>query len=260
MPSTEQEWNDIENDFKKKWNFPTCYGAMDGKHCVIRKPAHTGSDYYNYKHTFSIILFALVDANYCFTYIDIGTNGRVNDATVFSKSSLYEAIEQNLLNIPANSVFVGDDAFPLRTNLMKPYPRSAPLSLQQRIFNYRLSRARRISENAFGILVTRFRIFEKPIPVKVETTECIIKATCALHNWLRKTASRTYFPTGCVDAEDIENGTIIPGEWRKHTSDGMVSLGNVGSNHYSRDAARKRDLYAEKFVTTEAVPWQWKMI
>lgn len=260
VPSTQKEWNDIENDFYKKWNFPTCCGAMDGKHCVIRKPAHTGSDYFNYKHTFSIILFALVDANYCFTYIDVGTNGRVNDATVFSKSSLNKAIEQNLLNIPSNSVFVGDDAFPLRTNLLKPYPRSAPLSLQQRVFNYRLSRARRISENAFGILVERFRIFEKPIPMKVETTECIIKATCALHNWLRKTTSRTYFPTGCVDIEDIENGTIIPGEWRKHKSDGITPLGHVGSNNYSRNAANKRDFYAEKFVATETVPWQWKMI
>lgn len=106
---------------------------MDGKHCVIRKPAHTGSEYYNYKHTFSIILFALVDANYCFTYIDVGTNGRVNDAAVFSKSSLYEAIERNVLSIPSNSVFVGDDAFPLRTNLLKPYPRSAP-SLCSNVF------------------------------------------------------------------------------------------------------------------------------
>lgn len=96
--------------------------------------------------------------------------------------------------------------------------------------------------------------------MKVATTEWIIKATCALHNWLRKTSSRTYFPTGCVDREDIENGTIIPGEWRKHKVNGIASIGMVGSNHYSRTAASKRDFYAEKFVTTEAVPWQWKMI
>ncbi|KAJ8967749.1 hypothetical protein NQ314_002628 [Rhamnusium bicolor] len=83
VPSTEKEWNDIENEFNIKWNFPTCCGAMDGKHCVIRKPGCTGSEFYNYKHTFGIILFALVDANYCFTYIDVGTNGRVNDARVF---------------------------------------------------------------------------------------------------------------------------------------------------------------------------------
>ncbi|KAJ8967748.1 hypothetical protein NQ314_002627 [Rhamnusium bicolor] len=139
VPSTEKEWNDIENEFNIKWNIPTCCGAMDGKHCVIGKPACTGSEYYNYKHTFGIILFALVDANYCFTYIDVGTNGRVNDARVFLKSSLYESIEQNLLNIPSNAVFVGDDVFPLLINLLKPYPRSAPLSLQQRIFNNRLS-------------------------------------------------------------------------------------------------------------------------
>ena len=44
-------------------------------------------------------------------------------------------------------------------------------------------------ENSFGILVARFRVFEKPIPLSVATTEQIVKTTCALHNWLRKTST-----------------------------------------------------------------------
>lgn len=154
---------------------------------------------------------------------------------------------------------MGDDAFPLRTNLLKPYPRS-PLTLQQPVFYYRLSRAGRTAENAFGILVQRFRIYEKPIPVKVETTETIIKAACALHNWLRKTYSHTYIPTGCIYKEDIENSTIISGNWCEHKVNGIPPIGNVGSNYYSPDAATKRNSYAQKFTTTETVTWQWKMI
>jgi hypothetical protein len=91
---------------------------MDGKHVIIRCPPKSGSDYFNYKKNFSIILFAVVDSNYNFLYIDVGTSGRANDASVFSKSALNEALQQNLLNIPAEGVFLADDAFPLRTNIL----------------------------------------------------------------------------------------------------------------------------------------------
>jgi hypothetical protein len=95
-------------------------------------------------------------------------------------------MENNELNLPPNSVIVGDDAFPLRTNLLKPYSRVI-LTLKQRVFNYRLSRARIMVENAFGILASRFRVFGKPIEVKVETVDIKVKASCVLHNWLRIT-------------------------------------------------------------------------
>lgn len=68
-----------------------------------------------------MILLAAVDANYCFTYIDVGTNGRVNDARVFSKSYFYEALVNNTLKLLLNSVFVADDAFPLRMDMLKLY-------------------------------------------------------------------------------------------------------------------------------------------
>nr|CAI5858019.1 unnamed protein product [Callosobruchus analis] len=54
---------------------------------------------------------AVVEANYRFSYIDVGTNGHVNDARVFSKSSFYESMEHNILHLPSNGVFVADGAF-----------------------------------------------------------------------------------------------------------------------------------------------------
>nr|XP_022906871.1 uncharacterized protein LOC111418565 [Onthophagus taurus] len=71
VPATSDEWKNVESGFRQRWNFPGCVGALDGKHIVIRAPTATGSDYYNYKNSFSIVLMALADSDYCFLKRDI---------------------------------------------------------------------------------------------------------------------------------------------------------------------------------------------
>ncbi|GFW31182.1 putative nuclease HARBI1 [Trichonephila clavipes] len=109
------------NVFLQRWNFPRCCGAIDGKHVLIKRPPGSGSVYDNYKKTYSIILFAMVDADYCFTYVDVGGNGRANDSAVFRNSSLNIAMENKAIGFPEDHVIIGDDAFPLRPDLMKPF-------------------------------------------------------------------------------------------------------------------------------------------
>lgn len=140
------------------WNFSRCCGAIDGKHINIKWPGRSGSEFYNYKAFFSIILFALVDAQYCFRHVNVGANGRTGDTALFRDSSLHDTLENNLLNLPEDHFILGDDAFSLRTYLFKPYSKHS-LSKKERIFHYRSSHARRVVENAFGILTWRFRIF-----------------------------------------------------------------------------------------------------
>ena len=111
---------------------------------------------------------ALVDARYRFVMVDVGANGRACDAGVFARSAMAAALENNTVNIPpprplpgrVNNVpfvIVGDDAFGLKPHIMKLFPGRESGDFE-RIHNYRLSRARRVSENAFGILAKRFRI------------------------------------------------------------------------------------------------------
>jgi len=144
-----ESWIKIAQEFANKWNFPSCIGAIDGKHVRVRCPSNQGSNYYNYKGYHSIILLAVVDANYRFVIVDIGGKGRESDGGVFGRSEFYHALQSNQLNLPGDCplpgetssnphVFVADDAFPLKKFIMKPYS-SRHLDEKKRIFNYRLS-------------------------------------------------------------------------------------------------------------------------
>ena len=106
------------------------------------------------------------DARYHFVMVDVGDTGRQSDSSVYNNGNVGYAIENNLLGIPKDSkvrnsnrvlpyVFVADDAFGLKRYMMKPYP-STNLGTEKLIFNYRLSCARRIIKNTFGIAANRF--------------------------------------------------------------------------------------------------------
>ncbi|KAG8226950.1 hypothetical protein J437_LFUL004668 [Ladona fulva] len=76
---TEENWLYIAEGFERRANFPHCIGAIDGKHIRFIQPKESGSLYHNYKKYFSFVLLAVCDADYTFTYIDIGSYGRSSD-------------------------------------------------------------------------------------------------------------------------------------------------------------------------------------
>lgn len=200
---------------------------------------------------------AIVDHNYCFKYIDVGCNGRISDGGVFRNCNMFTKLENGFL--PAGSFLVGDDAFPLKPYLLKPFSGNN-LTLGQKLFNYRLSRARRIVENGFGILVSKFRIFEKPIPFAPHKVDKILRVCCALHNWLRLREGNGYLTPGSIDVEDLENANIISGSWREIQSNGMLSLKRNSGNHSSLAARQFREKFVEYFQGRGAVPWQFRMV
>ncbi len=113
-------------EFEERWNFPLCCGTLDGKYVVIKAPSNTGSQFYNYKGTFSIVLLAVVDTLYRFLVIEVRGFGRSDDAGVIANSLFGLALSAGTLQLPDDQpqpgadhrgpqphVLVTEEAFPL---------------------------------------------------------------------------------------------------------------------------------------------------
>lgn len=126
------EWEAIRGGFWMQWDYPNCIGAIDGKHVRIKAPANSGSSFFNYKGFFSFVLMAACDANYRFTFVDIGAFGKESDAGIFGRTAFGTQLIKGELPLPPHAplpgtdvltppVFVADEAFPQKVNLMRPY-------------------------------------------------------------------------------------------------------------------------------------------
>lgn len=148
-------------------------------------------------------------------------------------------------NILAPHVFLGDEAFPLLTNLLKPYRRSdAALNKSKAIFNYRLSRARRLVENSFGILSNRFRIFNTEINLKPATIENMIVSACIIHNFLIETGV-----TLLTDDETNQDNSFVRD----------IDPTDNGEN-FENDAIQVRHTFKNYVNGAGAVDWQNNML
>ncbi|XP_049517596.1 uncharacterized protein LOC119440412 [Dermacentor silvarum] len=277
-PQGADEWLKVATEFEERWNMPHCVGAIDGKHVSIECPANSGTLDHNYKGTFSKSLLAVCDAQYRFLYVEIGHSGSESDGGIFSRSTLQNEIISGTLGLPPPRTvgsegllpyfLVGDEAFPLKDYMMRPYPRrtlheDSHETHKRRVFNYRLSRARRVIENAFGILAQRWRILRRPFKAKTDNINRYVGACIVLHNFLMKESSASsaaYCPPGSADSEDWE-GRLSPGSWRDEEPAGGALLPTKSSGcHAARYAKEVRDKLAHHFITAGQVPWQDKVV
>jgi len=245
---TEERWREISDAFRKFSHFPNCLGAIDGKHMRATKFPRSGSMNLNYKCYFSIVLTAIADSDYNFTYVDIEAYEKDCDSSVFQETSLFKLLIRNKLHIPPSGslfrndtencpfVFVGDEAFSLSENLMRPHA-GHNLSEKQRIFNYRLCRARRYVECAFGILSNKWRILHTALNVPTEFSKDIVKACVLLHN--------------LVQSKDgyISEETCTTQNWK--------SVNRAACSGPRRSASDVGDRFADYFASRGgALPWQ----
>ena len=99
-PTDPEDWKKIEERFRNRWNVPHAVVALDGKHIAIKKPKKSGSEYFNYKSYFSLVLLALVDADYKFLWVNAGASGSSSDAQIFNRSKLKRRIQNGTSRLP----------------------------------------------------------------------------------------------------------------------------------------------------------------
>ena len=205
---------------------------------------------------------ALADSNYCFTMIDVGAAGSDSDSYVFLNSTLGMQFMSNTLPLPKSKflpgsktqapfVLVGDEAFPPKNNLLKPYSHRSlsDNDIMQRVFNYQLSRARMSVECAFGIMTQHFRCLSYKMFCSCDTALSVIKAVCILHNYLLNEDNL---------ALDVHNDIHKLGKKKKY-ADSFKLFTPMSSYHPSQSIVEIRNIFAKYFMATLGeVPWQYR--
>ncbi|XP_049809600.1 uncharacterized protein LOC126252740 [Schistocerca nitens] len=204
VPKKSKEWVETQK------NFPLFCTAIDRKHVAIKRLSGCCSQFYNYKG-------------------GVGTNGRADDGNIFQLSSFKSVLANCALNFPNDHFILGDNTFPLSPTLMESFSKRN-LSLEKRIFNYGLACARRVVENAFGIMAALSRIFRREIEVDSETQQPILKK-------------------GWVDHEDTYTGAELP-----------PLRGARSANTHSKTASETWKKLAEHFSGEGRVCWQMKAV
>ncbi|KAJ8883289.1 hypothetical protein PR048_015132 [Dryococelus australis] len=166
----------------------------NGKHIMLHAPINSGTEYYNYKHFFSIVFFVLVDADYNFLYIDVGCQGRISDGGVFKHTQLYAKLEEKSLKIPPPSI------------LQIPYEILT-----------------RVLWKECPIIVYHEDAGDLRITMLLQPEKKIVLATAYLHNFLRRnTSSRQLYTPG--DSRDTEVNGYVAEEMKSHLHCSLFEL------------------------------------
>ncbi|RCN25196.1 hypothetical protein ANCCAN_29093 [Ancylostoma caninum] len=195
-PITRESLTETAMKTQQRYDYPRAVGFMDGKHIALKKPAHSGSAYWNYKSFHSIILLAICDCDYNFISFDIGSPGRAGDAGVFRNSPIRDFFENNDDLFPPTAELSGvgeaqyhilvDGGFGMSHGYIRPYPETSDSDESKRKFNSKHSGARRMIESSFGILVRRFAILQRAMQVEPDKASKIVISLIILHNLLAR--------------------------------------------------------------------------
>ncbi len=161
-----------------------CVAALDGWLCHIHVPnagetLRVTSYFSGHYQCHRLNVQATCDPNCQFSSISILCPGGTGDSKAFFSSEVYDLVE----SLPDGFYVVADNAYTLSCNLLIPYSGKEKQSSAKDVFNFYLLQLRIHVEQAFGLLVTKWQVFKKPLEVKLWRTTLVVEAAMRLHNY-----------------------------------------------------------------------------
>ncbi len=190
FPFTLSELHQTATDFEghsAHGIFNGCVGALDGWLCRVRVPsaneAKKVKEYFSgHYQCYGLNIQATCDASCSFTSLSVLCPGGTSDSKAFYSSTTYNLVEQ----LPEGFYILADNAYCLSSTLLIPYSGREKQDKSKDAFNFFLSQLRIRIEQAFGLLVTKWRVFKKPIELALWRTSLLIESTFRLHNFCIK--------------------------------------------------------------------------
>ncbi|CAC5361764.1 unnamed protein product [Mytilus coruscus] len=193
---TKEKFKDIIDGFQNKWGFPNTIGAIDGTHIPILAPKEVPADYHN--RAFIPLFYRQLLTPHIRFGMSILTEQRGN--------VVGNELDKRFNNTTITPFIIGDAAYPLMPWLIKPFRDNGALSAEKRYFNYMLSRARMVVENAFGRLKGRWRCLMKRNDSSTLFVPDVAECCCTLHNICETFLNE--FPEEWLEQEEMNNAPI----------------------------------------------------
>ena len=271
-PVCHEEQLDVANGFKAKstiglWN---CAGAIDGMLVWISKPSKSdveenigfgeGRFLCGRKGKFGIQLQAICDSKRRFLDVSIGTPGSSSDYFTFLHSEIYESMNTEGFLRPGLALY-GDNAYCNCSYMMVPFKGS--VSGSQDAYNFFHSSCRINIECAFGMLVHRFGILRKPMPmnINVPRVSALVTSLCRLHNFCidRKDTEMSVFSPLDLLFQIVSGGSAIVARGDDYGYDPEVDRDELlldGGHHYQDVHLERRRMLRELEDTDEVFPYK----
>lgn len=218
-PQTEEEWIRISTIFERTTRFPSCLGAACARHIELRKASKADSDYLNERRRPSVLLSAVVDANYEFLVADTCPCGHLS-ADNPPNSILERKLRSTKLPCQPNPdklpyVFVADECFKLQENFMVPYRAVTDKGGEaNKLFNRQLVRANQRAAKTLAIMAWRFGVLQTPVNLEAKKVQTIVKACCYLHNFFKRES--VYYIDSNMEA--VIKADLAPIVWGPNTT------------------------------------------
>ena len=184
-----------------------CVACIDGFLLPITVPsveetANQIAYYSGHYNTNGINVQAACDSHCRFVYVALAAPGSSSDLVALRKTTLSDKIA----NLPLGRYVIGDNAYVCTENLLTPFPGTQHSVPANNNYNFFLSQLRIRIEMTFGRFTNRWRMFQRPVQVKLRNLGKLFMCAAMLHNFCED--ERQCLPSDVAGPRDDTDATI----------------------------------------------------